>query len=127
MLCPEENECTKAPAIAAPFGSLAIDAGRGHPCNCSLCRRTGGPWVYFEFGTVRITGHPENTAEYVRATGRCGRFVARPAGASPTGSRSTEPQAAGMACTSETSIRSSSRRCASRRFDGADTWKFFDE
>ena len=25
-------------------------------CNCSLCRRGGGPWVYFEFGTVKITG-----------------------------------------------------------------------
>ena len=28
-------------------------------CNCSLCRRIGGPWVYYEFGTVRIEGHPE--------------------------------------------------------------------
>ena len=25
-------------------------------CNCSLCRRIGGPWVYFEFGTVKIEG-----------------------------------------------------------------------
>ena len=25
-------------------------------CNCSLCRRIGGPWVYFEFGTVEIQG-----------------------------------------------------------------------
>ena len=30
-------------------------------CNCSLCRRIGGPWVYFEFGTVKIDGHPEST------------------------------------------------------------------
>ena len=28
-------------------------------CNCSLCRRIGGPWVYFEFGTVAIEGHPD--------------------------------------------------------------------
>jgi hypothetical protein len=34
-------------------------------CNCSLCRRLGGLWAYYEFGTVRIEGHPENTAEYV--------------------------------------------------------------
>ena len=34
-------------------------------CNCSLCRRIGGPWVYFEFGTVKIEGHPEATAEYI--------------------------------------------------------------
>src|SRR5213076_3385565 len=34
-------------------------------CNCSLCRRIGGRWVYFEFGTVKIEGHPQATAEYV--------------------------------------------------------------
>lgn len=34
-------------------------------CNCSLCRRSGGPWVYFAFGSVRITGHPESTVGYV--------------------------------------------------------------
>jgi len=35
-------------------------------CNCSLCRRLGGLWAYYEFGTVRITGHPENTQEYIQ-------------------------------------------------------------
>ena len=34
-------------------------------CNCSLCRRSGGPWVYFEFGSVRIDGHPGHTTDYV--------------------------------------------------------------
>ena len=34
-------------------------------CNCSLCRRIGGPWVYFEFGTVKIDGHPQATGEYI--------------------------------------------------------------
>jgi hypothetical protein len=34
-------------------------------CNCSLCRRVGGLWAYYEFGTVEITGHPEHTLEYV--------------------------------------------------------------
>ena len=34
-------------------------------CNCSLCRRLGGLWAYFEFGTVQIQGHPENTASYI--------------------------------------------------------------
>ena len=35
-------------------------------CNCSLCRRIGGPSAYFEFGTVEMEGHPENTAEYIQ-------------------------------------------------------------
>jgi hypothetical protein len=34
-------------------------------CNCSLCRRGGGPWVYFEFGTVTIESAPGALAEYV--------------------------------------------------------------
>src|SRR6266571_500695 len=34
-------------------------------CNCSICRRLGALWSYYEFGTVRIEGHPENTAEYI--------------------------------------------------------------
>ena len=34
-------------------------------CNCSLCRRLGGLWAYYDFGTVRIKGHPESTVEYI--------------------------------------------------------------
>src|SRR4030095_6572936 len=34
-------------------------------CNCSLCRRSGGVWAYYEFGTVSIVGHPENTEEHI--------------------------------------------------------------
>jgi hypothetical protein len=34
-------------------------------CNCSKCRRIGGPWVYFEFGSVKIEADPEATAEYI--------------------------------------------------------------
>jgi hypothetical protein len=32
-------------------------------CNCSLCRRLGGVWAYYVFGTVQITG---NTMEYIQ-------------------------------------------------------------
>ena len=35
-------------------------------CNCSLCRRLGTLWAYFEVGTVKIHGHPENTDEYIQ-------------------------------------------------------------
>jgi hypothetical protein len=36
-------------------------------CNCSLCRRIGGPWVYFEFGTVKIEAETKIRAKYLRA------------------------------------------------------------
>lgn len=35
-------------------------------CNCSLCRRLGALWAYFDVGTVTILGHPENTDEYIQ-------------------------------------------------------------
>src|SRR5262245_9747533 len=34
-------------------------------CNCSICRRLAGLWAYYEFGTVLIDGHPENTSDYI--------------------------------------------------------------
>ncbi len=35
-------------------------------CNCSICRRLGGLWAYYAIGEVEVTGHPENTDEYVQ-------------------------------------------------------------
>lgn len=35
-------------------------------CNCSLCRRLGTLWAYFDAHTVKIHGHPENTDEYIQ-------------------------------------------------------------
>jgi hypothetical protein len=80
-------------------------------CNCSLCRRIGGPWVYFEFGTVRIEGHPEATAEYIQGDKTLPLFAAEPVGASRTGSRCRQLLARGMESTSRTSIRNSSHQC----------------
>jgi hypothetical protein len=34
-------------------------------CNCSICRRIGALWAYYKVSEVRVTGYPENTAEYV--------------------------------------------------------------
>jgi len=56
-------------------------------CNCSLCRRIGGPWVYFEFGRSKskaIRRPPQSTSG---ETGRCAPFTAELVGASRIGSR----------------------------------------
>ncbi len=55
-------------------------------CNCSLCRRIGGPTVYYEFGTVKIEGHPQCTSEYIWGTRHSVQFAARRAAASHIGS-----------------------------------------
>lgn len=38
----------------------------GRLCNCSICRRFGALFAYYDFGTVKIAGHPKNTQEYVQ-------------------------------------------------------------
>lgn len=35
-------------------------------CNCSICRRLGTLWAYYEVGAVRFQGHPEHTDEYIQ-------------------------------------------------------------
>lgn len=44
---------------------LPTAPGTATSCNCSLCRRTGGIWTYYELGAVSIQGHPEHTERYV--------------------------------------------------------------
>ena len=44
---------------------LPTEPDKATSCNCSICRRLGALWIYYEFGTVSIEGHPEHTTEYV--------------------------------------------------------------
>ena len=95
-------------------------------CNCSLCRRTGGLWAYYAFGTVAIEGHPENTEAYVWGdrtlrTVRCKTcgivthwepLDLQPGARHGVNLRNFEP-----GLLDEVVVR---------RFDGADTWTFLD-
>ena len=95
-------------------------------CNCSLCRRNGGPWVYFEFGTVKIEGHPEHTQEYVWGdktlrTIRCKNCGSvthwEPMTAEPGSRHGVNFSNFNPALVATVRVR---------RFDGAATWKFID-
>ena len=95
-------------------------------CNCSICRRYGALWAYYKAGAVRVTGHPENTTEYVWGdktlrTIRCRKcgcvthwepLQPKPNSRLAVNARNFDPSALG-------SVRI-------RRFDGADTWKYLD-
>ena len=96
-------------------------------CNCSLCRRLGGRWVYFGFGTVKIEGHPEHTAAYVWGD-RTLRTIHCTTCASVTHWEPIEPapgakHGVNLGNFDPALIAS----VPVRRFDGADTWKFIDE
>jgi hypothetical protein len=95
-------------------------------CNCSMCRRLAGVWAYYEFGTVQISGQPENTQDYAHGdktlrTIRCATcgcvthwepIPPKPGARHGVNLRNFDPKVL-------ESVRV-------RRFDGADTWTFLD-
>lgn len=96
-------------------------------CNCSLCRRIGGPWVYYDFGTVTIEGHPQATAEYIWGDRTLKTLHCRTCGC-VTHWEPLEPAAGarhGVNLGNFDPALIASVKV--RRFDGADTWTFLDE
>jgi hypothetical protein len=110
-------------AVRLTLPSLPDKATR---CNCSLCRRVGGVWAYYEFGTVLIDGHPEHTVEYVQGdrtlrTMRCKTcgivthwepLPPKPGARQGVNLNNFEPKLL--------------ESVHIRHFDGADTWAFLD-
>ena len=95
-------------------------------CNCSLCRRLGGLWAYYEFGSVKVEGHPDHTAEYVWGDktlrnvrcAHCGcsthwePLVPEPGGRHGVNLNNFDPRLL--------------EGVQVRRFDGADSWTYLD-
>jgi len=96
-------------------------------CNCSLCRRIGGPWVYFEFGTVRIEAAPDALVGYVQGDRTLRTMHCRTCGC-VTHWEPLEPVPGAKHGVNlgnfDPGLIAAVRV---RRFDGADTWKFIDE
>ena len=95
-------------------------------CNCSLCRRVGAVWAYYEFGSVAIQGHPEHTEEYVQGDRTLRTVRCRSCGVVthweplvPNGDnrRGVNLNNFDPALLATVQVR---------RFDGADTWTFLD-
>jgi len=95
-------------------------------CNCSLCRRTGGIWAYYQFGTVSVQGHPENTESYVWGDRTLSNVRCKICGIVTH----WEPLNAEPGARHGVNLRNFEpallESVVVRRFDGADTWKFFD-
>lgn len=95
-------------------------------CNCSLCRRTGGIWAYYPWGSVIIKGHPENTESYMWGDRSlknircktCGIITHwEPVDPQPDAKHGVNLRNFEPAVVDAVTIR---------RFDGADTWTFID-
>ncbi|SEJ18205.1 Uncharacterized conserved protein [Frateuria terrea] len=95
-------------------------------CNCSLCRRTGGIWAYYELGSVSIQGHPENTESYVWGDRSLSNFRCKTCGIATH----WEPIRPEPGARHGVNLRNFEPALVAavpaRRFDGADTWEFLD-
>ena len=95
-------------------------------CNCSLCRRSGGIWAYYEFGTVTIQGHPENTEDYIWGDRTLRNVRCKTCGIVTH----REPLEAKPGARHGVNLRNFEPKLLEsvvvRRFDGADTWTFLD-
>lgn len=95
-------------------------------CNCSICRRTGALLAYYPPRDVRFTPAPPATDVYMwgdrmlefHRCKTCGCFTHWSA------VDTTYDRMGVNARMMEPSVLAAARV---RRFDGADTWKFFDE
>ena len=95
-------------------------------CNCSICRRNGALWAFYEADAMRIEG-AEHAVAYVFGPktirtmhcGRCGcvthwePLVAKPGMKFGVNMRNFEPEQVGDA--------------RLRRFDGAVSWSYLDD
>ena len=95
-------------------------------CNCSLCRRSGAIFGYYEFGSVSVQGHPENTEEYIWGDRTLRNVRCKTCGVLTH----WEPLDSKPGARHGVNLRNFEPKLLEsvpvRRFDGADTWKFID-
>ena len=106
--------------VAAPMAGVTDKPFR------ALCRRLGAIWAYYEFGTVKISGHPEHTEEYIQGdrtlrTVRCRSCGCtidwEPLQPEPGAKHGVNLRNFDPALLAATRIRN---------LDGADTWEYLD-
>jgi hypothetical protein len=96
-------------------------------CNCSLCRRVGGLWGYYDYGTVRIGGHPENTEAYVWGDKTLRTCRCKTCGSVTHWEPLDPKEHPRMAVNIRNFDPKDIGDVRIRRFDGADTWTYLDE
>lgn len=96
-------------------------------CNCSICRRIGGPWVFFPVGTVTIESEPDALVPYIWGDRTIRTLHCRTC-ASVTHWEPLHPQSdAKMGVNLGNFDPELIASVRIRRFDGADTWRYLEE
>jgi hypothetical protein len=135
---PEAIRCSSMPSEPVPpilhgachCGAVRLTLPRAPEkatsCNCSLCRRTGALWAYYEYGTVVVEGHPGNTEAYIWGDRTLKTVRCKSCGIvthwEPLDPEPGARQGVNLCNFDPTLLES----VVVRRFDGADFWTFLD-
>lgn len=96
-------------------------------CNCSICRRVHGLWAYYHQDQVRVICEPGATTGYVQGDGTLANHHCNICGCT-THWISIDPAHPGrMAVNMRMADPAQIAGVQIRKFDGADTWTFFDD
>jgi hypothetical protein len=93
-------------------------------CNCSICRRLGVLWGYYDVDQVNVVGHPENTDEYIQGDKTLRIVRCRTCGCTTHWEPLDPVRQPKMAVNIRNFEPDSMKDIQIRLFDGADTWKF---
>lgn len=95
-------------------------------CNCTLCSRTGGIWAYFTLGSVKIEGHPEHTENYIWGDRTLKNVRCKICGII-THWEPLDPKPGALHGVNLRNFDPAMLELVHiRRFDGANSWTFFD-
>ena len=95
-------------------------------CNCSICRRYGALWAYFNASEVTIKGVRTSTASYLWGD-RSIRFVrCRQCGCVTHWQEARTPRSGRMGVNARNLGPDIVQKIRIRRLDGAATWKYLD-
>lgn len=95
-------------------------------CNCSICRRNGALWAFYASDVVELRGHPENTTAYVWGARTIHTMHCKFCGCATHWEAIDAADAGRIGVNTRNFDPANMREIKVRRFDGADTWTYFD-
>jgi hypothetical protein len=95
-------------------------------CNCSICRRLGALWAYFEQPEVSLSAAPDATVSYVQGDRMLATHHCRTCGCT-THWESLQASSQRMGVNARLLEPSVLAKATIRRLDGADTWTVIEE
>jgi len=95
-------------------------------CNCSICRRNGALWAFYQGEDVRLTGHPEHTARYVWGARTIATFHCRQCGCATHWEPLTPEAGTRFGVNIRNFDPDEIGDVRLRRFDGAVSWSYID-